>query len=130
MACLNSTDLRGQSHAKAEASAKRMPCGQAFLRRLERAGQARDVVFLDMDALVIAPMAPAFAPEAAASAPFDLALTLSDAVDMCAAQHSLSCNLPCLCMRVFMQPRHGHAAPLGPMTAAVERRAVRPRRGG
>jgi len=100
------TGLRGQGHAKAEASTKRVPCGQAFLRRLERAGQARDVVFLDMDALVIAPMAPAFAPEAAASAPFDLALTLSDAVDMCAAQHGLSCNLPRLCMRVFM-----HTAP-------------------
>ncbi|KAK9822241.1 hypothetical protein WJX81_005013 [Elliptochloris bilobata] len=56
---------------------------QAFLRRLERAGQSRDVVFLDMDALVVAPLAPAFAAAGDAEGPsFDLALTLSDATDM------------------------------------------------
>ena len=61
------------------------PCAQAFLRRLDRAGQWRDVVFLDMDALVVAPLAPAFAAAGDAEGPaFDLALTLSDAVDMCA----------------------------------------------
>jgi len=42
-----------------------------------------DVVFIDMDALVIAPVAPLFAP-AGAPAAFDYAVTLSDAVDMCA----------------------------------------------
>ncbi len=41
-----------------------------------------DVVFLDMDALVLAPVAPLFAPVGAAPA-FDYAVTLSDAVDMC-----------------------------------------------
>ena len=61
------------------------PRAQAFLRRLDRAGQWRDVVFLDMDALVVAPLAPAIAAAGDAEGPaFDLALTLSDAVDMCA----------------------------------------------
>ena len=121
---------------RAEAPAKQMPRGQAFLRRLERAGQARDVVFLDMDALVIAPMAPAFAPEAAASAPFDLALTLSDAVDMCAAQRGPSCTCPASACDRLCNKRHGHAACgtswaqdclLGP---AVRMHAVRLHRGG
>ncbi len=67
--------------------------GQAFLRRLLRAGQRRDVVFLDMDALVVAPLAPAFTGASGGPAlPFDLALTLSDAVDMCAL-HGPVCAL-------------------------------------
>ncbi len=57
--------------------------GQAFLRHLQRTGVDLDVVFIDMDALVVAPVAPLFAP-AGAPAAFDYAVTLSDAVDMCA----------------------------------------------
>ena len=56
---------------------------QAFLRHLQQRGRDLDVVFIDMDALVVAPMAPLFAPVGAAPA-FDYAVTLSDAVDMCA----------------------------------------------
>lgn len=56
---------------------------QAFLRHLQQRGMDMDVVFIDMDALVVAPMAPLFAPAGAAPA-FDYAVTLSDAVDMCA----------------------------------------------
>ena len=110
--------LRGQSSARCGGRFPNLRRGgQAFLRRLERTGQARDVVFLDMDALVIAPMAPAFALEAAAGVPFDLALTLSDAVDMCAARHGLSRNLPRRCMRPVMQPAPWPCCTPGPMTA-------------
>ena len=63
--------------------------GQAFLRHLQRAGVDMDVVFIDMDALVVAPVAPLFAP-AGTPAAFDYAVTLSDAVDMYAL-HVLLC---------------------------------------
>ena len=86
------------------------PCTQAFLRRLDRAGLWRDVVFLDMDALVVAPLAPAFAAAGDAEGPaFDLALTLSDAVDMCAkdsmfpVQRHPCCNAKCHVQRFRVQ---------------------------
>ena len=63
---------------------------QAFLRHLHQRGMDMDVVFIDMDALVVAPMAPLFAPAGAAPA-FDYAVTLSDAVDMCASPCCIHC---------------------------------------
>lgn len=65
-------------------------CVQAFLRHLQQRGVDTDVVFIDMDALVVAPMAPLFAP-AGASPAFAYAVTLSDAVAMCASSRCRPC---------------------------------------
>ena len=87
--CVARTLLRRARTCTCPARGSASSCAQAVLRRLDRAGQWRDVVFLDMDAPVVAPLAPAFVAAGDAEGPaFDLALALSDATDMCAARPS------------------------------------------